>query len=200
VKASLLVLIVVFGAACGAPPSPPAVQEQRGAAEADRDVLRAAILYLTNSLRAQERSAVQRLRQAPLVLVFDETIRPCDDAVRPAASAPPGCFTSDAIDALLLKQWRERAPVASDAIRAGERQSNVEYVSSNDVVTIEQLAAVVRRRPAGTAVVALSAPVYPSPRSAVVYFRRMWEGFGLIHLEYRETGWTVTAVSDWRTM
>jgi hypothetical protein len=194
-----LALSIAMTVACSEPVSSPAVQERRGLAISDPEVLRVTVAFLTDPSRADEWSEVQRLRSAPRVLVFDRPMPLCGDGEESGAREVPGCFQAVLVDPPTAKLWRERGDVAKDAIRGNAPPKNVEYISAAETRTIPALAAVVRERPVGSAVVALSAPAYPTPHSATVFCRRIWEGYGLVHLEYGASRWAVTAVSNWRT-
>jgi hypothetical protein len=198
-KQALIFNAALAVAGCAQPESPPSVSPAVGSRlETDRDVLRATIVYLTDSRRAEERSETRRLRTAPRVLVFDAAMRVCAEGEQPRRREVPGCIGPQGVDSNTARLLRNRGEVEPGAIRVAHL-SNVEYVSSADVKTIPVLAALMRQKPVGAAVIALSAPAYPTPQSAVLFCHRIWEGFGWVHLEYQRGVWGVTRLSDWRT-
>jgi hypothetical protein len=74
---------------------------------------------------------------------------------------------------------------------------DVVEIPSANVDTGTRFDEFVRGHPAGSAVVVFSRPVYPSERTAVIFFHHFWNGGGFIHLTRVGFAWSVMKTNGW---
>jgi hypothetical protein len=199
----------VLTTACGSPALPAIGKPVSSLDDVDTDVMRAVL----DRLRFERDESIRRgrpLGSEPAVinavlLLFDRTVAVC-------VNEPSALFPSPFPDCL-DHWWLERIRTLTDdfdrSASASLRRRNalplpiradlgpdVAYIPAQ-VDNVERLGEFRRRYPSGSAVVRLSAPVYPSAGSAIVAYRMFWHGGGFMRLARSNGEWFVLRTSDW---
>ena len=173
----------------------------------DRTVMSA---VLDGALRPERDRRIRAGRATPpdpvaptgaLFLVLDSTVPSCSPEALGLGNPILGCFDvhkeQRLLDELACDQDGRTAGAMlarrngrSLAIR-GSLGENVVLVSADAVDRLPRLSELRQRYPAGSAVVTFSAPMYPKPGVAVLYYRAFNEGLGFVCLVRNELRWSV---------
>ena len=207
-KMALVSAAVALHVACQRPELPLVARPEL--TDDDRAVMRAVLNHALRPTRdvLQHRGTsnlAASTSPVTLFLVFDSTIAVCVGDPAVYSRQVIGCVGKELLthlgylrlgrraEALFRKRNSQVLPVS------GILADDAVYIPSATVDTPTRLGDFIRQYPPGSAVavVIFSAPVYPTDRSAVIFYRHLWSGGGFINLARVGTTWSPVKTSAW---
>jgi hypothetical protein len=212
VKVALVFAAVTLHIACQRPELPLVAKQSPQLTDDDREVMRAVLDHTLRPIRDRlhhrgPSNLAASTSPIKLFLVFDSTIEVCPSDPAAYSRRIIGCVGKDWLthlehlglgsdrraEALFRTRNSQVLPVSGILV------DDVVYIPSATVGTPTRLGDFIRQYPPGSAlaVVVFSAPVYPTARSAVIFYHHLWSGGGFIHLARVGTTWSPVKTSAW---